>query len=524
MAEKKKGAGINALVPDPLENSGKIPPHATELEQAVLGALMLEKDALLKVSDILHPNVFYDDRHSKIYEAIVRLSQRSEPIDILTVTEELRKLNYLDDVGGPYYITELTARVASAANIEYHARIIAQKYIAREMIRVSGEIIRDAYEDQKDVFEQLDKAEQEFFKLSELNFKKNYAPVGNLVIEVLEQIEELRNRPDAYLGIGSGFVALDRMTQGFHKSELTIIAARPSMGKTAFVLSVARNMAVLFKKAVAIFSLEMPAHAITQRLIAAETEIDAQKLRAGKLDPHELDLLHKKTTILSNAPIIIDDTAALSIDELRSKCRRLKVERNIECVIIDYLQLMHVGDSSKSMNREQEIAKISRSLKNLAKDLDIPVIALSQLSRGVESRPDKRPQLSDLRESGSIEQDADVVMFLYRPEYYGLDIDPETGFSNKNVAEVIIGKQRNGPTGKVRLKFLNQFVKFVNDDEELMSTALIDSLQPSTSFDIPQDTNNTDEVLILPSKINQRNNLQGPSTTSTTPPIDEVPF
>lgn len=519
MTEKKKGAGLNALVPDYTEHAGKILPHATELEQAVLGALMLEKDALLKVNDILRPVVFYDERHAKIYETILKLAERSEPIDILTVTEELRRLNYLHTVGGAYYITELTARVASAANIEFHARIIAQKYIAREMIKASGEIARDAFQDQKDVFEQLDAAEQKFFELSELNFKKNYSSISTLVVGVLEQIEDLRNRPDAYLGVGSGFLALDRMTQGFHKSELTIIAARPSMGKTAFVLSIARNMAVLLRKAVVIFSLEMPASALTQRLIAAEAEIDAQKLRTGQLDAQELDLLHKKTTFLSGAPIIIDDTAALSIDELRSKCRRLKVERNIECVIIDYLQLMHVNtENNKSMNREQEIAKISRSLKTLAKDLDIPIIALSQLSRGVESRPDKRPQLSDLRESGSIEQDADVVMFLYRPEYYGLETDPETGLSNKNVAEVIIGKQRNGPTGKVRLKFLNQFVKFANEEDDMLSSAS-NFIQPSTSYDLPQTTDNNS--VILPSKINQKNTQQN---NNPIPPIDEVPF
>jgi len=519
MTEKKKGAGLNALVPDPMENAGKMLPHATELEQAVLGAIMLEKDALLKVNDILRPVVFYDDRHGKIYEAVLTLAERSEPIDILTVTEELRRLNYLHTVGGAYYVTELTARVASAANIEFHARIIAQKYIAREMIKASGEIMRDAYQDQKDVFEQLDAAEQKFFELSELNFKKNYAPISSLMVEVLEQIEDLRNRPDAYLGVGSGFLALDRMTQGFHKSELTIVAARPSMGKTAFVLSIARNMAVQFKKPVVIFSLEMPANALTQRLIAAEAEIDAQKLRTGKLDAHELQLLHKKTTVLANAPIIIDDTAALSIDELRSKCRRLKVERHIECVIIDYLQLMHVNtENNKGMNREQEIAKISRSLKTLAKDLDIPIIALSQLSRGVESRPDKRPQLSDLRESGSIEQDADVVMFLYRPEYYGLDTDPESGLSNKNVAEVIIGKQRNGPVGRVRLKFLNQFVKFANEEDDVLGSTS-DFMQPSTAFDLP--STDTNDAIILPSKMNQKLSQQN---NNIIPPIDEVPF
>jgi replicative DNA helicase len=519
MTEKKKGAGLNALVPDPMENAGKMLPHATELEQAVLGAIMLEKDALLKVNDILRPVVFYDDRHSKIYEAVLALAERSEPIDILTVTEELRRLNYLHTIGGAYYVTQLTVRVASAANIEFHARIIAQKYIAREMIKASGEIMRDAYQDQKDVFEQLDAAEQKFFELSELNFKKNYAPISSLMVEVLEQIEDLRNRPDAYLGVGSGFLALDRMTQGFHKSELTIVAARPSMGKTAFVLSIARNMAVQFKKPVVIFSLEMPANALTQRLIAAEAEIDAQKLRTGKLDAHELQLLHKKTTVLANAPIIIDDTAALSIDELRSKCRRLKVERHIECVIIDYLQLMHVNtENNKGMNREQEIAKISRSLKTLAKDLDIPIIALSQLSRGVESRPDKRPQLSDLRESGSIEQDADVVMFLYRPEYYGLDTDPESGLSNKNVAEVIIGKQRNGPVGRVRLKFLNQFVKFANEEDDVLGSTS-DFMQPSTAFDLP--STDTNDAIILPSKMNQKLSQQN---NNIIPPIDEVPF
>ena len=448
---------------------GKLPPQAVDLEEAVLGALMLEKDALTNVIDILRPESFYKETHKEIYQAIYDLFQASEPIDILTVTSQLRKTGKIEIVGGPYYITQLTNRVSSAANIEYHARIVVEQSIKRELIRISSEIQKDAFEDTTDVFQLLDKMEQSLFEVSESNVRKEYDSMKNIMATALEEIQIRREHKDGLTGVPSGFTALDRVTSGWQKSDLVIIAARPAMGKTAFVVSALRNAAVDHGQAAAIFSLEMSSVQLVNRLISGEAELEGEKIKKGMLAEHEWAQLVHKTANLTKAPIFIDDTPALSILELRAKCRRLKQQHDIKLIVIDYLQLMS-GDSSKSGgggNREQEIASISRSLKNLAKELSVPVIALSQLSRAVETRGgDKRPQLSDLRESGSIEQDADMVMFLYRPEYYGITQD-ENGMPTQGIGEIIIAKHRNGSLENVQLKFIGKYTKFTDLDSNL---------------------------------------------------------
>ncbi|MGW8123887.1 replicative DNA helicase [Roseivirga echinicomitans] len=448
-----------------LSQLGKLPPQATDLEEAILGALMLEKDALTNVIDILRPESFYKEAHQVIYQAIYDLFQASEPIDILTVTSQLRKDGKIEMIGGPYYITQLTNRVSSAANIEYHARIVVEQSIKRELIRISSEIQREAFEDTTDVFQLLDKMEQSLFEVSETNIRKEYQKMKDIMTTALEEIQARKNHKDGLTGIPSGFTSLDRVTSGWQKSDLVIIAARPAMGKTAFVVSALRNAAVDHGHAVAIFSLEMSSIQLVNRLISGEAELEGEKIKKGNLAEHEWAQLVHKTANLTKAPIFIDDTPALSILELRAKCRRLKQQHDIQLIVIDYLQLMS-GDSSKSGggggNREQEIASISRALKNIAKELSVPVIALSQLSRAVETRGgDKRPQLSDLRESGSIEQDADMVMFLYRPEYYGITQD-ENGMPTQGVGEVIIAKHRNGSLENVQLKFIGKYTKFTD--------------------------------------------------------------
>ncbi len=459
---------------------GKLPPQAVELEEAVLGALMLEKNALNAVIDILKPESFYKEAHQKIFAAIVNLFQKTEPVDILTVTNELKKLGELDIVGGPYFITQLTNRIASAANVEYHARIVSQKHIQRELIRISADTIKDAYEDSTDVFDLLDKAESNLFAIAESNIRKNYDSMSTLIGQAIKQIEIARNQKDGISGVQSGFTELDRVTSGWQKSDLIILAARPGMGKTAFVLSLARNTAVDFQKPVAVFSLEMSSIQLVNRLIAGETELSAEKLKKGNLQEHEWQQLNTQITKLAEAPIFIDDTPALSIFELRAKCRRLKAQHDVQLIIIDYLQLMTAGGEGKG-NREQEISNISRSLKSIAKELDVPIIALSQLSRAVETRGgDKRPQLSDLRESGAIEQDADMVMFIYRPEYYGITEDKDNGSSLAGVAELIIAKHRNGALKDVRLRFISQLAKFV--DLETGNFDAMNPLSPSADF------------------------------------------
>lgn len=449
---------------------GKIPPQALDLEQAVLGAIMLEKDAILSVLDILEPESFYKEAHQQIYTAAQQLSMQENPIDLLTITEELRKNEKLEAVGGAVYIAQLTSRVGSAAHLEYHARIVAQKYIQRELIRVSSDIQERAFDEATDVDDLLDYSERELLNIAEGHIKKETVKLSNLMKTAIEQIEEAGKRDDSLSGVPSGFTALDRLTSGWQKSDLVILAARPSMGKTAFVLSMARNMAVDHKQPVAFFSLEMSSIQLVNRLIIGETQLPSDKIRTGRLENYEWEQLEYKIKDLEQAPIYVDDTPALSIFEFRAKCRRLKQKYDIQAVVIDYLQLM--TGSKDAGSREQEVSHISRSLKAVAKELDIPIIALSQLNRSVEMRSgNKRPQLSDLRESGAIEQDADLVIFIHRPEYYHIDVDEE-GNSLKGIAELIVAKHRNGATDDVHLKFIREFAKFTNlEDDSLPMVA-----------------------------------------------------
>lgn len=447
---------------------GKLPPQAIELEEAVLGAIMLEKDALTAVIDILKPQTFYKEVHQIIYEAIQQLFQKTEPVDILTVTNQLRSNGKLDIVGGPYYITQLTNRISSAANIEYHARILMQKHIQRELISTSSEIIRDAFEDTTDVFDLLDRAEQNLFSLSETNLRRSVQDMPSLIKEAVENIEKAKNMEGHLSGVPSGFTALDRVTNGWQPSDLIVIAARPGMGKTAFVLTMARNIAVDFKRPIAVFSLEMSAIQLVTRLISAEAMLPAEKLKKGTLENHEWHQLNAKIRNLENAKLLIDDTPALTIFELRAKCRRLKAQYDIQLAVVDYLQLMSGGGDMKG-NREQEISNISRSLKSLAKELNIPIIAISQLSRAVETRGgNKKPILSDLRESGAIEQDADMVLFIYRPEYYKITMDEENR-PTAGMAEISIAKHRNGKLADIRLRFIDQYARFMDYDESYQS-------------------------------------------------------
>jgi replicative DNA helicase len=471
--------GVNDL----LMEHGKIPPQALDLEEAVLGAMMLEKDKLSAVIELLQPEVFYKTEHQLIFAAIQRLFAQVKPVDILTVTDELRQKGELDMVGGPYYIAMMTNRVASSANIEYHARIILQKHIQRELIRISSDVIKDAYEDTTDVFDLLDKAESSLFAVSETSLRRNVRSMHSLLKDAIENIEAGGKDEGHLRGVGSGFTEIDRVTGGWQKSDLIIMASRPGMGKTALALTMARNVAVDFKKPVAVFSLEMSAVQLVMRLIASETEIPAEKLKRGNLEEYEWQQLHSRISSLIDAPLYIDDTPALTIFELRAKSRRLKAQHNIELIILDYLQLMQ-GTPEHKGNREQEISTISRSLKSMSKELDIPIIALSQLSREVEKRLVKRPILSDLRESGSIEQDADLVLFIYRPEYYKLD-EESYGSSTEGISEIIIAKNRNGATKDVKLKFISRFAKFIDLEPNFIPE---DTFSPSPSFENPMRT------------------------------------
>ena len=476
MAQKKPAYTSSSIVPVGID-LGKIPPQAVELEEAVLGAIMLEKDAILQIIDLLKPESFYKDEHQKIFQAIVDLTSGNRAIDLLTVTEELRKKKQLEEVGGPVYITQLTSRVASAAHVEFHARIVAQKHIQRELIRVSSEIQSRAFDESTDVDDLLDFSEAELFNIAQGNIKKESQKVSVLIKEAILQMEEASKRADSLIGIPSGFTKLDRMTNGWQNSDLVIIAARPSMGKTALVLTMARNMAVEHNRAVAVFSLEMASLQLVNRLIVAETELPSNRIRNGKLADFEWEQLDYKIKKLVDAPIFIDDTPAISIFELRAKARRLKRQHNIDILIIDYLQLM-TGTPDTRGNREQEVSTISRSLKGIAKELNIPVIALSQLNRSVEIRSGtKRPQLSDLRESGAIEQDAAMVIFIHRPEKYGL-MEDENGNSLRGLAEIILAKHRNGPIGDVILKIKDEFAKFTEMEETFLAPLADVEMQP----------------------------------------------
>tara|TARA_B100000614_G_scaffold243737_1_gene247208 strand:+ start:274 stop:1749 length:1476 start_codon:yes stop_codon:yes gene_type:complete len=443
---------------------GKLQPQVIELEKAVLGALMIDNESLSDTIDSLQPEYFYKQEHQKIFEAIINLFNRTQPVDILTVSEELKKMDDLENIGGLSYISELTNNVASASNTEFHARIIAEKFIKRSLISISNNIIGDAFNDTIDIFDLLNSAEEKLFTVTEGTLRKSYDKMSVLIKGALENIEILRQKEDGLSGVPSGFINLDRITSGWQKSDLIIIAARPGMGKTAFALSMARNIAIDHSTAIGFFSLEMSSEQLVNRLIASEAELSSSKLRKGNLQDHEMVQLHQKIKHLSEAKIYIDDTPGLTIFELRAKARRLVKNHGIGILMIDYLQLMHAGGNAG--NREQEISTISRSLKGIAKELKIPVIALSQVNRGVENRTglgSKRPMLSDLRESGAIEQDADIVTFIYRPEYYKI-YEWDNGDDSRGQAEIIIAKHRNGSLNNVRLKFIGEFAKFSSLD------------------------------------------------------------
>jgi replicative DNA helicase len=467
----KKGTVINL-------EQGKLPPQALDLEEAVLGAMLIDKKGVDDVIDILHSEAFYKPAHQMIFDAIFTLFNSSEPIDLLTVSNQLRKDGKLESAGGDFYLIGLSQKVSSAAHIEFHARIIIQKYIQRQLISISNEIIHNAYDETMDVFDLLDDAEAKLFDITQGNLKKSSEAAENLVNQALKKIEEISNK-EGMSGVPSGFTKVDALTSGWQPSDLVILAARPGMGKTAFVMSMAKNMAIEFDVPVAIFSLEMSSIQLITRMISSETGISSEKLRKGTLEAFEWQILNMKVKKLSEAPIYIDDTPSLAIFDLRAKARRLVSQHDVKIIIIDYLQLMTVGGSGKGNgNREQEISTISRNLKALAKELNIPVIALSQLSRAVETRGgSKRPLLSDLRESGAIEQDADIVSFIYRPEYYGLtEWDDEERTPCEGQGEFIVAKHRNGGLDSIRLKFEGKFAKFSNLEDDFGNTMFQSSI------------------------------------------------
>ena len=445
---------------------GKIPPQAIDLEEVVLGAMMIDKKGVDEVIDILSPDAFYKEAHKHIFEAIFKLFENSEPVDLLTVSTQLKKDAKLDMVGGDFYLISLTQRVSSSAHIEFHARIILQKFIQRSLIKISNEIIEEAYDETKDVFDLLDTAEAKLYEVTQGNVKKSTETAQSLVIQAKKKIEEISNK-EGLSGIPTGFTKLDKLTSGWQPSDLIIVAARPGMGKTALTLTMARNIAVNTNIPVAFFSLEMSSVQLITRLISSETGLSSEKLRTGKLEKHEWEQLNVKVKTLEKAPLFIDDTPSLSIFDLRAKARRLASQYGIKMIMIDYLQLMTAGGSQKGGNREQEISMISRNLKALAKELNVPVIALSQLSRAVETRGgSKRPLLSDLRESGAIEQDADIVSFIYRPEYYKIEEwDDEERSPTEGQGEFIVAKHRNGGLENIRLKFIGHLGKFDNLDD-----------------------------------------------------------
>ena len=442
-------------------SDGKIPPQAIDLEEAVLGAMLIDEKGVNEIIELLSPEVFYKRSHQLIYESVERLFRESEPIDLLTVSADLKKNKNFESAGGDFYLISLSQKVSSSAHIEFHSRIILQKYIQRKLITISNEIIQKSYNESTDVMDLLDEAESKLYDVAQGNIKTSTESAQDLVIRAKTRIEEIAKQ-EGLSGVSTGFEKLDKLTSGWQPSDLVIVAARPGMGKTALALSMARNISVQQKIPVAFFSLEMSSVQLITRLISSETGLSSDKLRTGKLADHEWQQLNIKVSDLESAPLYIDDSPSLTIFELRAKARRLASSHGIKLIIIDYLQLMNIGSSNKAGNREQEISTISRNLKALAKELDIPVIALSQLSRAVETRGGtKRPILSDLRESGAIEQDADIVSFLYRPEYYGItEWDDDMKTPSEGQGEFIVAKHRNGALDSIKLKFIANLGKF----------------------------------------------------------------
>ena len=459
-----------SVITDP---EGKLPPRDTDIEEAVLGALMLEKDAYMTVCDILVPDSFYDPANRDIYQAIQTLGLNQRPIDMLTVTEQLRRDGLLEKVGGAVRITELTSRVYTAANAEYHAKIVAQKYLARRLISFAASVETKAFDESNDVDDLLQEAEGQLFEISQTQLKREVTQIDPVLTLALEQIQAAANTETGLSGLPTGYNDLDKMTSGWQNSDLIIIAARPAMGKTAFVLSMAKNISVDYSIPVAIFTLEMANVQLVKRLISNVAELEGEKIKNGRLSPDEWDRLNTRLRTMYSAPLYLDETPGLSISELRTKARRLVRERGVRLIMIDYLQLMNAS-GLKLGSREQEVSTISRSLKALAKELDIPIIALSQLNRSTETREDKRPVLSDLRESGAIEQDADIVCFIHRQEYYNKSGEDAEGNDIRGQAELIVAKHRSGAVGTVKLRFVSRFARFENwtDAYETVSEAL----------------------------------------------------
>jgi replicative DNA helicase len=488
---------------------GKMPPNAVDFERLVIGTFLIDKKGLDHSIDLLTPEVFYDPRHQVILSTILKLYEGNQPVDLMTIIQELKKEEKLNLAGGDHYIIDLTMGVSSSAHIEYHVRVILEKYILRSLINVSANVIDSSYKESTDVFELLDKAEQSFFEITNGTIKKGFDTANTLVKQAIDTIKSLKDK-EGISGVPSGFRDIDKETGGWQNSDLIIIAARPAMGKTAFLLSMARNIAVGHKIPMALFSLEMASVQLITRMIASETKISSEKLRKGTLDDEEWQRLFSNVSELENAPLYIDETPSLSIFDFRAKCRRLVMQHGVRLIMVDYLQLMTAGSGGKGVgNREQEISMISRSLKAIAKELNVPVIALSQLSRSVETRPGKRPQLSDLRESGAIEQDADIVSFIFRPEYYKITVwdndDEGQETSTENQAELIIAKHRNGATADVRLSFLKHFAKFgdieaafdggmggypsgFGQNEPSGFDKIKTTIQPGAAFDLPNST------------------------------------
>ncbi|PDH53908.1 MAG: replicative DNA helicase [Cryomorphaceae bacterium MED-G11] len=481
-------------------SDGKIPPQAIDLEEAVLGAMLIDEKGVNEIIELLSPEVFYKKSHQLIYESIERLFRESEPIDLLTVSADLKKNKNFESAGGDFYLINLSQKVSSSAHIEFHSRIILQKYIQRKLITISNEIIQKSYNESTDVMDLLDEAESKLYDVAQGNIKTSTESAQNLVIRAKTRIEEIAKQ-EGLSGVSTGFEKLDALTSGWQPSDLVIIAARPGMGKTALALSMARNISVKQNIPVAFFSLEMSSVQLITRLISSETGLSSDKLRTGKLADHEWQQLNIKVSDLESAPLFIDDSPSLTIFELRAKARRLASSHGIKLIIIDYLQLMNIGSSNKAGNREQEISTISRNLKALAKELDIPVIALSQLSRAVETRGGtKRPILSDLRESGAIEQDADIVSFLYRPEYYGInEWDDEMKTPSEGQGEFIVAKHRNGALDSIKLKFIPNLGKF-------------------------EDLGGFDSPFEFQSKLNPENKLSDFSEPSNKDDDDDMPF
>ena len=503
---------------------GRVPPNSRDLEEAVLGAMMLEREKVHLVIDLLTEKHFYQPQHQKIFKVIRELYQSGDTaIDLLTVANELKRQGELEFIGGPFYLAQLTNRVSSAANIEFHGRILTQKFIQRELISVAGEVALEAYDDANDAFELLDQSEAKLYEIKNAGLKRNFQEISVLINNSLKEIENRMSADnDGITGVASGFSDIDRLNGGWQPSDLVILAARPAMGKTAFALSLARNAAVDHKKSVMIFSLEMADIQLVNRLISGEAEVPGDKIKKSELTEDEWQRLHQKTVSLGSSKIFIDDTPQLSIFDLNAKCRRVHSQQGLDLVLVDYLQLLR-HDSKGQGNREQEIAFISRSLKGLAKELSVPVIALAQLSREVEKRNNKRPQLSDLRESGSIEQDADMVMFLYRDEYYsnmGMDVG-EPGSKNDNridhgikgLTEVIIAKNRHGSVGSAFAKFVGEYSKFV--DLSPMERSAMNQTTEYSSSSAPATYTAT-----IPSKLNNDDDFYNSNPAS---PFDAQP-